>query len=235
MKYKDSQELFQFLRDDLSTERINAYRLHANDGDIDLLGRYFWNVALGESLYPVLNTLEIALRNEMDRIMRRTFHNRWLDLPDRTLLEPVEVATIEEAKQKLLASGRPAIGGKLIAELSFGFWTSLFNVRYETKVWRPIFADHTSDRAFRLLPRRFRTRKTLSSRLTEIRRLRNRIFHHEPIWRQSDLPVQHQKICEVIYWISPALYETVHLFDRFPAVHSHTPNHYREMISTLFQ
>ncbi|WP_346837948.1 hypothetical protein [Microbulbifer sp. SAOS-129_SWC] len=69
------------------------------------------------------------------------------------------------------------------------------------------------------MPRRQRTRQNLSRRFQRIRYLRNRIFHHEPIWHWRDLTQQHQETLEAIAWIEPAAQALVAAVDRFPGVH----------------
>ena len=66
------------------------------------------------------------------------------------------------------------------------------------------------------MPNTLRTRKTLSKRFNRIRHLRNRVFHHEPVWYWQDLAQQHQEILEAIAWIEPALKDLVMTVDRFP-------------------
>ncbi|HKK10318.1 MAG TPA: hypothetical protein VJ939_05745, partial [Bacteroidales bacterium] len=63
--------------------------------------------------------------------------------------------------------------GRVIAELSFGFWTSLFDSRFEKTLWKNLRL------AFPNCPKHIRQRKTMSSKFNGIRKLRNRIFHHE--------------------------------------------------------
>jgi len=55
------------LRDTISSPRLDACRRLPSDDDLTLLGRYAWNVALSEALYPILQSLEIALRNGIHR------------------------------------------------------------------------------------------------------------------------------------------------------------------------
>lgn len=52
-----------------------------------------------------------------------------------------------------------------------------------------------------------------------IRRLRNRIFHHERIIHWNDLPQQHKDLIETIGWISPDLEDMSLQLDRFAGVH----------------
>lgn len=59
----------------LSAERLSAYRGRLPDAasDIRLFGRYVWNMALCESLYPGVQTLEIALRNTIHQAVAQHF------------------------------------------------------------------------------------------------------------------------------------------------------------------
>ncbi|WP_444945362.1 hypothetical protein ACJJIP_13825 [Microbulbifer sp. VTAC004] len=61
--------------------------------------------------------------------------------------------------------------GRVIAELSFGFWTSLLDRRYKQVLWPRLLKT-----AFPEMPRRLRTRNNLSRRFQRICHLRNRIF-----------------------------------------------------------
>lgn len=198
----------------LSAERLSGYRLPADTDALDALARYAWNVAIAEALYPTLQSVEIALRNTLHVAIAGQLNNpRWLTMSS-TMLAPREAATVAEAVLTLNRQGKPLTEGRLIAELSFGFWTSLLDRRYEPALWPSLLRP-----AFPSLPRRRRTRHELSRRFTQIRRLRNRAFHHEPIWHWQDLPRQHAELLEAIVWINPALAQTIRTFDRFLAVY----------------
>ena len=105
-----------------------------------------------------------------------------------------------------------------MAELRFGFWTSLFDVRYEQNrvLWPRLLGAQLLDSSS---PRSVRSRKQLSPRLNRIRHLRNRVFHHEPIWHWSNLAQQHAAALDLIGWFSPALRSTIEPGDRFRSVH----------------
>jgi len=52
-------------------------------------------------------------------------------------------------------------------------------------------------------------RKPLDRRFLAIREhLRNRVFHHEPIWNQRILYLNYERMVDVIYWINPEKYES---------------------------
>ena len=71
------------------------------------------------------------------------------------------------------------------------------------------------DTVFPNLPRTLRNRKLLSRRIERIRRLRNRVFHYEPIWKTPDLAQRHYQIHESLDWISPEMRSVMMLCDRF--------------------
>ena len=109
---------------------------------------------------------------------------------------------------------KPIEPDRIIAELTFGFWTSLLDRRYE-RLWHQIIRT-----TFPHMPRTNRTRQNLSSRFNKIRNLRNRVFHHEPIWYWQDLQQQHQDMLEALSWMSPEMKELVMTVDRFETTYN---------------
>ena len=109
---------------------------------------------------------------------------------------------------------RPLEAPRIVAELTFGFWTSLLNSYYEQKLWPWMLLT-----AFPCMPRHIRTRHTLSRRLNEIRELRNRVFHHERISNDVNLPQRHAAIVEAVGWISTECSQLLQCADRFQEVH----------------
>ncbi|MGH2585670.1 MAG: hypothetical protein ACRDJE_12220 [Dehalococcoidia bacterium] len=196
----------------LSKDRLSAYSWHGSQDLIERLARYTWNIQLSESLYPALNYLEVALRNSIHAVASSHFADGLWYVSGACQFDENAVEIIEEAKQRLVIAKKPIEAGRLVAELHFGFWTSLFNGRYEHILWRP--ALHA---AFPHKPSGI-TRKKLSSRLNKIRELRNRVFHYEPIWHWTDLAERHGQILEVLDWIDPTARRAVEMVDRFPVV-----------------
>lgn len=192
----------------------------------EILARYLWNVALCEALYPSLQMLEVALRNTVFDAGCAVYPAGvpappgrvpcWLDTPG--LLHAQEASKVNAARTALRNAGKPLEPGRLVAELTFGFWTALFDVRYENNrfLWPRLF----SQKIFGAAPRDRRSRKALSPLLNRVRYLRNRAFHHEPIWHWRDLREQHALTPALIGWMSPPLLRTVRMMDRFEAAHS---------------
>ena len=224
------QDLFAALSRAHSPERLAPYRCPGDD-DAAVLARYLWNTQLGEALYPTLQALEVALRNSVHAAITRAYGRAdWYD-GTPPILQARQQDLVAEAKATLRAAGKPIAPGRLVAELPFGFWTSLFNVYYETKsggdprLWPRLLRP-----AFPHIPRHIRTRRTISRALNDVRHLRNRVSHHEPIWHNPRLPLQHGEVLETIRWISPELADVVGLIDRFPAIYAGGPGPCRALL-----
>lgn len=113
--------------------------------------------------------------------------------------------------------------GQLVAELDFGFWTGLFQGWYifrsnrDPRLWGSS-AKHPSDLLSRVFPHRLprpRNPHEVAPTLNELRKFRNRVFHHEPIFATSKrrAPVDvYSQISDVIGWIEP---EVARLLDGF--------------------
>ena len=194
----------------LSQERFSPYlNLAAND-DSAALRLYEFNIQLSESFYPSLHNLEISLRNNFHCSISKIYGQWWLlnrDLISGTnKKEFVNLAKVEEivSKSKSLSSG------EIVSNLSFGFWVSLLYPNYELSLWRgslhKIFAQNTKI-----------TRKEIHQKLETIKRIRNRVAHHEFILKH-DLKTYHQIIYEILEYLSPELVSWTSKLDRFPEI-----------------
>lgn len=152
---------------------------------------YERNTELSEALYGVTQGLEVALRNAIHGIMTtRIGSPAWYD---HIGLDEPERKSIDDAKDKILDKPQPVTPGRVVAELTFGFWVKLTAGPYEKLLWVPYLN--------RIFPIKIR-RTTLHGRLVEIKTLRNRIAHHERIVGKRDLPQDYRDTLEAIGWIS---------------------------------
>lgn len=217
------------MRRAVSEERLGSYRLGDDEKEEDALARYARNTDLSEALYPSLQALEVALRNAMHAAVAERFENElWFYLDDPPILKERERSKAEEAKREFGRRGKTVTPGRIVAELNFGFWTSLFDRRYEQVLWPHLLRD-----VFPHAPRRRLTRKALAKRLNDVRRLRNRVFHHEAIWHRQDLRQKHGDIVETVDWLSPAAADLLRLTDRFPEVYERGLDPYRKRLAEL--
>ena len=59
-----------------------------------------------------------------------------------------------------------------------------------------------------------------SGKLNEIRKLRNRVFHHEPILNLMKVQATHQSLCRILGMLSPDLLAWNQSNDRFPVTYA---------------
>ena len=127
----------------ISLERLAPYQARFKAGS-KALGAYAWNVALCESLYPVLNGLEVTLRNSISCMLPTTEFgdDYWFD----KLELPKSKKAVEKVRSRLGNSPKDAgylSAGRLIAELNFGFWVGLSDSSNEQVLWpkllKPVF------------------------------------------------------------------------------------------------
>ncbi|SEU31894.1 hypothetical protein SAMN05443639_116118 [Stigmatella erecta] len=168
-----------------------------------ILGRYLWNIALCQALYPALHSLEVAFRNRLHEALKLHFGvPSWFDMPWLLDREQDKVAA---AKQELRKRNAPLEADRVVAELSFG------DVIRQT-------LPH--------MPKHLRKRTEINKRMHTLRLLRNRVFHYEPIWHWEDLPRQHADLRQALEWFEPELLKLLCVPPLFEEVHSRGPAAY---------
>jgi len=117
----------------LSSARLSTY-LTATSGDLDAaVARYRWNAAVSAALWESIGHAEVVLRNAAHdalsaRHAARGRPGQWYEDPGREL---DQYARDDVAKAiRRLKAGAPPPAGKVVAELSFGFWRYLLAKRY---------------------------------------------------------------------------------------------------------
>lgn len=138
------------------------------------------------------------MRNGVNNQLIKKFNgNDWFETKDFIkIASSFQIETISKARNSILQEKKEITSGRIIAELSFGFWTSLFDARYEMTLWKNLRL------VFPACPKIIRQRKNISSKLNGIRKLRNRIFHQEAIsWDVSVIKSYKNEISEGIQWL----------------------------------
>lgn len=92
---------------------------------------------ISEAFYPMLSILEVGLRNSMDYQLKRKFDDgNWFESNDFIkIASSYQIDSISDARKNIHREKKVVTPGKIIAELSFGFWTSLFDSRFEMSLW----------------------------------------------------------------------------------------------------
>lgn len=185
-----------------SEERLAPYmRYHSQDFDMAIL-HYNANIEISETFYPMLSILEVGLRNNIDLQLKKKFDDEnWYKNPEFIkIVSRFQIDRISDAMNSILKEKKIITSGKIISELSFGFWTSLLDAKFEKTLWKNLRFS------FPNCPKSNRKRKVMSSKFNGIRRLRNRIFHHEAISWKMDVILNYQhQLLEAIDWLDKGL------------------------------
>jgi hypothetical protein len=180
----------------LSPARMAPYLTTCAGSWSDALSLYDWNTRVSAAFFESIHYLEIGLRNALDQTAVERLGGGWLS-PTSPLLTSRSQQAVSIAQGH--AGGPRAPHGKVVAELPFGFWWSLLADEYNRRLWQPALR-FAFDGPVR--------RRTLHHELDEIRRLRNRIAHHEPI-HNRDLSSDFQRLLGLSERLAPALGEHI--------------------------
>lgn len=178
--------------DAISADRFSTYRRWAGQNDALAKQLYTFNGQLSAALYGPLHMLEVALRNVADRqlVVRRGAN--WMDDP-ATLTVHYQQNCVVKAREQLTRDRKAGTHSQMVAELNFGFWSSLFG-RRSHHLWgilRPIFQTGGLHR------------QTINLQLEDFRALRNRVAHYEPILALP-LAQRYADITTLTGWLSPS-------------------------------
>ena len=165
------------MRDDIKSKFISNIRLSPYK-DFE---EYKQNIKDSEEYYILLSIFEISLRNSIDNYFSKKISKDWLN---SEILHKDTRQRIMESKNKISQRKEKVNHDKLIAELSFGFWTSLFRKSYSN-----LFRIKDIKNIFPNIPNKNEkliTRYRLDKELNKIRKFRNRVFHYERIIHKEE-------------------------------------------------
>lgn len=177
----------------LTRPRLSKY-LHASKNNLQqALRLYVFNTKISAAVMTDLHYIEVGLRNKFDQALEAKFGSEWFkEVSFLALVNGRCHAILLKAQKdagRHWAKNQALPPGKVIAELTFGFWLQLTDSKLEHKLWVPCL-----HKAF--APRKAPKRATFNQQLEKLRQLRNRVAHHEPIFH-LDLLDAHKRIFEV--------------------------------------
>ena len=179
----------------ISAERLEKY-LKAGGFKIDrALDLYAWNMKLSAAFVPLFSAAEICLRNLMVARISEVFGTNWWENSEFLLLLGGKgKGIVKRAENKILKKNNPLDSGRMTAELSFGFWGNMLLPKYSEALWSDmhiVFPDLSAGL----------DQVAMYDRCEEIRELRNRISHHEPIFTR-EITKDYATCLELIQWLS---------------------------------
>ncbi len=189
--YKNKEKDLSIIMEGLSYERMSSYLDFSNNDKAAALNLYIYNTQISESFYTPLQGIEILLRNRVHKAISSTYGEDWL-ITQKFPFEFIQKNTLEETLRR---SKIELTIPKLIAELNLGFWVSFFGRKYE-EVWRHSLRTIVTPET------RIIRRKDFHMDLNRVRELRNRIAHHEPIFKRQ-LFEDYETILTLCHMICP--------------------------------
>lgn len=115
---------------------------------------------------------------------------------------------VERAERVLTSKGKRITAGRVIAELSLGFWNSLFETHHYALL------KGVPCTIFKSLPSGY-GRKDVNAIIQRIRNLRNRVSHNEPLCfcdKKFDMTYSkemYRSICDFLSWIDDGIMRTL--------------------------
>lgn len=212
---------FSTLETLFSKTRLSRYLVASGGNTHKAALLYKYNIQASQCLHPISSILEVALRNAIDKELSKHFNdNSWLitqrnnfaNHPNMVYKDRKNIVhpdlffsdKLVKAEQKLLHRNVSITPGKLMAELTFGFWVK--------------FYDSSAIKILKGVPLQALINKpsiklaSVHSHLNQIVALRNRISHSEPICfnKQGNLCIQtlanyEKNILDSIEWVSKDL------------------------------
>jgi hypothetical protein len=186
------------LPDIFSAPRFATYLTEKGGNRVAALELYQWNLEVSCALFGSLQVCEISVRNAISEAIELTYGATW---PygksfEISLADPYKSYSPRSNIKELR---KQPTTGKVIAELKFVFWERMFTGRHDDAIWnkhlRTVLPNMDANRTVQQL--RGEAFKTLN----DIRDLRNRIAHHEPIFKR-DIQAEFDRIKKVISWRS---------------------------------
>jgi hypothetical protein len=201
----------------LSGDRLSVYQAAVGGSLERAIDLYCWNAAVGSAFFGPIGVLEVVLRNALDRQLSRAFSSPWYE--DRTFLanDPKIEARIQAAKDEITKRRNTVTHPRMVAQLSFGFWVQLLrpgpNGAYVPAIWGPALS-----KAFPAGTKRSR----VVAELDPLLKFRNRVAHHEPIFR-SNPAAQYDSILRIIALVAPSLVRWVEHHSHVRTLIAHGP------------
>lgn len=205
-------KFYKSIENSISIDRLNHYsNIFDTQNKKLLIQKYLLNVELSKSFYFPLQKLEITLRNSIHNILSNQLgSSNWFEQADFLTVESYK--KMDEAKKNI---SKEVTSGRIISELSFGFWCALFSKSYDQKIW-----NKYTKLIFPNIPRKYATRKILMNKINSIRKFRNKIFHFDTIVNKQEYFLEsHKDILEVISWLNNDIYELTIAFDEFENIY----------------
>lgn len=224
MKYKKVVRLY-------SNSRIEKYYKATNGDKNKAVMLYFANMKIAQAFHPLLSSFEVILRNQLHYALAHHFSDGdWIinqktgfmsdpsltyinKKTKKTVTNDYILKEVQKAEKKISDRGVKITAGRVIAEQTLGFWNSFYEKHHYALL------SGIPCTIFKKLPKGY-GRKKINNIIMEIRELRNRINHNEPIcFVNSKCDFSYIKnmyniISKFLTWIDPEIMPSLYEVDK---------------------
>lgn len=187
---------------DISSARLSSYQNFFNTNDLNrLYGAYCWNEALSSVLLRLIANTEIVLRNRLHVALSNFKYgpaskgqrdaNDWykhIVLTDKSKHNIKKVTHFKRHGRWVKRRPVPT-SNDVVSKMTFGFWAATLKLNNSRVNWLTVMPDVVPNHrnASTIDWSKKANRGALCARVEMVGRLRNRIAHFEPVWKQDDL------------------------------------------------
>ena len=201
----------------ISKERMGTY-LFASGHDEQRAARlYIWNALVGEAFHVPIQAVEVGLRNRINHALAAKYGGEWWNSqPFLDLIDGDRLGDLNLVRSRIKRRKQTLGTGQIVAGLSFGFWVGMLAKRYNPELWsahlHSSFPHFPEDRG----------RKSLAMEAGQIVTLRNRIWHHEPIFKRN-LMDDYSRVMQLLEWLCPVKHSWIKPHCKVPQIMRQKP------------
>lgn len=170
----------------LSPDRLRTYERAAsrNSSHTEPLALYLWNARVSSAFLIPLHICEVVTRNAVAEALAHAHGPRWPWVQGFRDSLPNPTGGHNPRRELCrVAAGHHHAAAEVIPHLSFVFWQKMFTQRFDTRLWSRclgrVLPEANPQTPFHVV------RASMHHDLEQIRRLRNRIAHHEPVFARA--------------------------------------------------
>lgn len=223
----------------ISLPRLSFYERYLGCTEIhEKIGSYIAYQYLSSDFFPVLQMIEVALRNTIDNTLKKSNGDDWYD----------DIPVTEKSKNYVITAKnvcpRNYSRNDVISRLPFGFWVYLLdspyrNTNHSSYIWTPENKELSFSKAISPFGQKM-TIKAIFDELHLILDFRNRLFHHEPIWKKhncnshekalNNIKKEYKSLRRVLGYLSPDKNKLIGITQRESKVSTSCNTQYIESI-----
>lgn len=168
----------------VSEPRLEHYELYLGcKTPSEKLCAYFAYQELSGYFLPIIQLIEISMRNAIDVELVKRFGLDWYSTVPQS---ETSKSLVVNAKSK---SPKNSDRNDIISRLTLGFWIYMLDAEYRDTaskyyIWTPDVRDKVFPNACTIFNEKNKMSvKAIFEEMQKVLELRNRLFHHEPIWK----------------------------------------------------